>query len=68
MIFVLCGRLRVKYLPTNTSLTSLGNSISALSEEDKRPIPFVERAAWNTKLGTISIKGEKSNTDVVLIS
>lgn len=55
-------------IPTNTSFTSSGNAIWALSEEDKRPIPFVERAACNTRLGTISIKGEKSKIDVVLIS
>ena len=55
-------------ITTNISLTSSGNTIRALSEEDKRSIPFVEREACNTRLGTINIKGEKSNIDVVLIS
>ena len=35
-------------IPINTSFTSSGNFIEALSEGDKRVIPFVERAANNT--------------------
>jgi len=35
-------------IPINTSFTSSGSFIEALSEEDKRVIPFVERAANNT--------------------
>ena len=46
-------------IPTNIYLTSSGNSNRALSEEDKRPIPFVEREACNTRLGTMNIKGRK---------
>lgn len=45
-------------IPTNISFTSSGNVIFALSEEDKRSIPFVERESCNTRLGTINIKGE----------
>jgi len=37
-------------IPTNTSFISLGNVIKALSAEDKRVIPFVERAAKRIKL------------------
>lgn len=47
-------------IPSNIYLTSFGKYIRALSEEDKRPIPFVEREACNTRLGTTNIKGEKS--------
>jgi ribosomal 30S subunit maturation factor RimM len=37
-------------IPTNISFTSLGIVIKALSVEDKRLIPFVERAAKKIKL------------------
>lgn len=37
-------------IPTNISFTSLGIVIKSLSAEDKRLIPFVERAANKTKL------------------
>jgi hypothetical protein len=37
-------------IPINTSFTSSGNFIEALSVGDKRVIPFVERAANNTRL------------------
>jgi hypothetical protein len=35
-------------IPINISLTSLGSVIKALSDEDKRVIPLVERAEKNT--------------------
>jgi hypothetical protein len=34
-------------IPTNTSFISLGSVIEALSNDDKRVTPFVERAANN---------------------
>ena len=37
-------------IPTNISLISSGIVIKALSAEDKRIIPLVERVAYNTKL------------------
>lgn len=37
-------------IPTIKSFISLGNVIEALSLEDKRVIPFVERAANNITL------------------
>lgn len=37
-------------IPTKTSLVSLGIVITAVSAYDKRPIPFVERAALLTVL------------------
>ena len=37
-------------IPINTSLTSSGSVIKALSDEDKRVIPLVERAENNTEL------------------
>ena len=37
-------------IPINTSLLSSGNSIAALSDGDKRVIPFVEHAANKTGL------------------
>ena len=37
-------------IPINISLISSGNSITVLSDEDKRVIPFVERATNNTRL------------------
>jgi hypothetical protein len=37
-------------IPINTSFTSSGNVTKALSDEDKRVIPLVERAEYNTKL------------------
>ena len=37
-------------IPTNISFMSSGIIIKALSVEDKRLIPFVERAATKTKL------------------
>ena len=37
-------------IPINTSFTSSGNFIEALSVGDKRVIPFVERATNNTRL------------------
>jgi len=37
-------------IPTNISFMSSGIIIKALSVEDKRLIPFVERAANKTKL------------------
>jgi len=39
-------------IPTNISYISFGNFIKALSNEDKHPIPFVERTAYVTKLNT----------------
>ena len=54
-------------IPTNTSLTSSGNFIAALSEGDKRIIPFVERAANNTQLDTKNITGDKSTVVVYFI-
>ena len=47
-------------IPINTSLTSSGNLIAVLSEEDKRVIPFVERVANNTLEYINSIKEIKS--------
>lgn len=38
-------------IPTNISLTSSGNTIEALWEEDKRGIPLVVRAAKSIRLG-----------------
>ena len=38
-------------IPTNISFMSSGIVIKDLSAEDKRLIPFVERALNNTKLG-----------------
>lgn len=35
-------------IPINISLTSSGNVIKALSDEDKRVTPLVERAENNT--------------------
>ena len=37
-------------IPTNISFRSSGIVNPALSVEDKRVTPFVERAAYNTKL------------------
>lgn len=37
-------------IPINISLTSSGNVIKALSDEDKRVTPLVERAENNTWL------------------
>jgi len=37
-------------IPTKISLISLGIVITAVSADDKRPIPFVERAALRTVL------------------
>lgn len=48
-------------IPTIKSFISLGNVIEALSPEDKRVIPFVERAANNITLGPnerVKIVGE----------
>ncbi len=46
-------------IPISISLTSSGNSILALSEEDRRSIPFVERMDSNTRLGTINNTKER---------
>lgn len=37
-------------IPTKISFISSGIHIKALSDKDKRIIPFVERAAYKTKL------------------
>lgn len=47
-------------IPINTSLTSPGNLIAVLSDEDKRVIPFVERVANNTLEYKNNIKEIKS--------
>ena len=47
-------------IPINTSFTSSGNFIAALSVGDKRVIPFVERAANNTVLYIKNSIGDKS--------
>ena len=44
-------------IPTSISLISSGNWIKALSEEDKRLIPSVERIACTTELDTKNNKG-----------
>ena len=43
-------RVSPSKIPINTSFTSSGNFISALSTVDKRVIPFVEHAANKTGL------------------
>ena len=43
----------VSKIPTNIYLTSLGNTVRTLSEEDKQPIPS---KASKTRLGKIIIK------------
>lgn len=52
-------------IPINTSLTSSGNFIAALSEGDKRIIPLVERPENNLLVSIKKIKGNKS-TDGLL--
>ena len=48
-------------IPINTSFKSSGIIIKALSAEDKRKIPLLERAAYKTKLAdTQSIVNIKS--------
>ena len=47
-------------IPINTSLTSSGNVIVALSEKDKRVTPQVERTANNTKPDIKKNNGDKS--------
>ena len=44
-------------IPINISLISSGIFIEALSDLDKRPIPFVDRAANNIKLIPKNKKG-----------
>ena len=51
-------------IPINTSLASSGNLIAALSDEDKRIIPFVERVAKNT-LEYIKNKIRNKSFDIV---
>jgi hypothetical protein len=47
-------------IPANTSLTSSGNFIAALSEGDKRIIPLVERPENYLLVSIKKIKGNKS--------
>lgn len=46
-------KLSPSKIPTNVSFTSSATVIKALRAEDKRWIPFVERAALKTKLASI---------------
>ena len=52
-------------IPINTSFTSSGIFIVALSAEDKRVNPFVERTANSTKLDIKNSIGDKSINGVL---